>query len=986
MRKKFIILLCSILIYSISVSAQKTTNLVNNSNATQVSVWVDSVYNSMSLDEKIGQLFMPVVETNKSWKNRIEEYIKEKKVSGLLFGKGTMATQAELTNFAQSISKTPLLIALDGEWGLSMRLRDAPIFPKNRMLGAIQDDSLIYLYGKEIARQCKEMGIHVNFAPSVDVNTNPSNPIIGARSFGNDASNVALKGIAFARGLEDGGVMSVAKHFPGHGDTSEDSHKTLPTIPHDSARLDEVELYPFRRYVDAGLSGMMIGHLNVPELKTKGLPASLTPSIGEKLLHEEMGFSGLTFTDGMAMKGVSNQQNMSVKALLAGNDIILGVPNLDREINSVKKAIENGSISEQILEEKVKRILTYKYILDAQNFKPIDINSLKKNVTSTYTSWLQQKLYESSLTLIKNEENLIPVKGLDKNKIAVVSIGASSNNVFQKTLKKYADVSSFHVSSTLELPEIEKELMEFDIIIYGIHNINSDDVDSLHRLTNNKNSIIVFFTDPSEINQFNNTVGQANSVLLAYDNTDKAQKSAAQGIFGGIGITGKLPLDAGKYLVGTGEKTEKIRLAYSMPEEVGISSEKFDGVEKIALESIRQKANPGCYVMVVKDGVVIYDRAFGNFEYGNSPKVTSETVYDLASVTKTTATLPAIMKLYDDNSLRLQDPISKFVSETKDSNKSSITIRELLFHESGIISFIPYYKFAMDLNSTSEPLFGKKSSIFNAYYAGAWGRTDYEFIPDLISNEESSTFYMPVADKLYASDKMHDKLLKEVIDTDLRRRGRYEYSCLNFMLLKEAVESISKTDLNTFVQKNFYDKLGMTTTTFQPLKHMSIDNIPPTENDPFFRKQQIRGYVHDEGAALFGGISGNAGLFSNANDLAKLFQMWLNDGEYGGEQILSKKTVQLFTTQKSSKSRRGLGFDKPDLQNSNYSPCSPQTPISVYGHTGFTGTSFWVDPTNNMIYIFLSNRVFPSRSPNKQSSLNIRERIQEELYNAIKKN
>lgn len=986
MRKKFIVLLCLILICSISVSAQKITNLVNNTNSTLVSHWVDSVYNSLSFDEKVGQLFMPIVENNSSWKNRIEDYIKEQKVGGLLFGKGTMTTQAELTNFAQSISKTPLLIALDGEWGLSMRLKDAPIFPKNRMLGAIQDDSLIYLYGKEVARQCKEMGIHVNFAPSVDVNTNPSNPIIGDRSFGNNAENVSRKGIAFARGLEEGGVMSVAKHFPGHGDTSEDSHKTLPTIPHDSARLDEVELFPFRKYVDAGLSGVMIGHLNVPVLNTKGSPSSLTPSIGEKLLHNEMGFSGLTFTDGMAMKGVANQHNMSVKALLAGNDIILGVPHIDKEINSVKIAVENGTISEQMLEVKVKRILTYKYILDTHNFKPINIGSIKQNVTTTYTLWLQQKLYEGSLTLIKNEDNLIPVKGLDKNKIAVVSIGFSSNNVFQKTLKKYTDVSSFYVSSTANLSDIEKELMDFDIVIYAIHNRNSEDVDSLHLITNNNKSIIVFFTEPAEVDQFNIATGQAKAVLLAYDNSDNAQKSAAQGIFGGTEIVGKLPIDAGKFIVGTGEKTEKIRLAYSFPEEVDISSDKLDGIEAIAQESIRQKANPGCYILVVKDGVVIYDRAFGNFEYGNSPKVTSETVYDLASVTKATSTLPAVMKLYDDTKLRLQDPISKFVSETKVSNKSSITIKELLFHESGIISFIPYYKFAMDLNDSSELLFGKKSSIFHAYYAGAWGRTDYEFIPDLISNNESELFYMPVAENLFASDKMHDKLLKEVIDTDLRRRGRYEYSCLNFMLLKEAVESISKTDLNTFVQKNFYDKLGMTTTTFQPLKYMSIDNIPPTENDPFFRKQQIRGFVHDEGAALFGGISGNAGLFSNANDLAKLCQMWLNDGEYGGEQVLSTKTVQLFTTQKSSKSRRGLGFDKPDLQNSNYSPCSPQTPISVYGHTGFTGTSFWVDPTNNMIYIFLSNRVFPSRSPNKQSSLNIRERIQEELYNAIKKN
>ncbi|MPN16300.1 hypothetical protein SDC9_163638 [bioreactor metagenome] len=231
---------------------------------------------------------------------------------------------------------------------------------------------------------------------------------------------------------------------------------------------------------------------------------------------------------------------------------------------------------------------------------------------------------------------------------------------------------------------------------------------------------------------------------------------------------------------------------------------------------------------------------------------------------------------------------------------------------------------------------------------------------------------------------MHDKLLKEIIDTELSRKGSYRYSCLNFMLLKEAVESVSGTDLDTYLKQNFYHKLGASTTTFQPLKYMSIDRIPPTEEDPFFRKQLVRGYVHDEGAALFGGISGNAGLFSNANDLAKLYQMWLNGGEYGGERYLSEETVRLFTTTKSSISRRGLGFDKPDPANSQYSPTSPGAPIEVYGHTGFTGTIFWVDPVHNMIYIFLSNRVNPARSPNRLSTLSTRERIQEELYLALK--
>ena len=420
-----------------------------------------------------------------------------------------------------------------------------------------------------------------------------------------------------------------------------------------------------------------------------------------------------------------------------------------------------------------------------------------------------------------------------------------------------------------------------------------------------------------------------------------------------------------------------------MPEEVRINSSSLENIEHIALEGVRQRAYPGCQILIAKDGVVIYEREFGNLNYGDNRDVTSETVYDLASVTKASATLPAIMKLYDEKEIALQDNIGKYVKETKGSDKENIRIRTLLLHESGIVAFIPYYTTAIDKNSYTGSLFGQRSQIYNAKYAGAWGRTDYKFHSDLISSKPSEIFYMPVANNIYASDKMSEALLKEIITTPLSNKGKYRYSCLNFMLLKEAIESISGLDLNTYTRINFFDKLGSRSTTYLPLRFLQDDVIAPTENDPFFRKQHLTGYVHDEGAALFGGVSGNAGLFSNANDLAKLYQMWLNGGEYGDERYLSEETIKLFTTTKSSVSRRGLGFDKPDPRNSRTSPTSPGTPVEVYGHTGYTGTSFWIDPTNDIIYIFLSNRVSPSRSPNRLSSLEIRERIQEELYKAI---
>lgn len=964
-------------------NAQVTTDLYEQADKQAMARWVDSVYTKMTLDEKVGQLFMPIVEPNSGWKTRISGYIRNQKVGGLLFSKGTLAQQADITNYARQIADIPLLIALDGEWGLSMRLTDAPAYPRNAIIGAIQDEGIVKLYGQEVARQCREMGIHVNFAPSLDVHSNPQNPVIGTRSYGENPANVAEKGIAYAKGLEENGVMPVAKHFPGHGDTSEDSHKTLPTIAHDHERLEQVELFPFREYVNAGLSGMMTGHLDVPALGTKGMPASLSPEVGIYLLKEDMGFTGLTFTDGMAMKGVSDQPDASVKALLAGNDIVLGVINQGKEFASVKKAVEEGTIPASLLEEKVRKILSYKYILGADKFTPINTATVHSRVNAPSAEWVQRKIYDGALTLLKNEAKLIPVKKLDRTKIAALSIGASDNNTFHKYLRKYAPVATFSAQSAAALSEI-KGLKEYDLVIASVHSNNVVEAAALQQLTKDRKTILAFFTSPYRLENFQASVNNAAAVIMAYDATDFAQMSAAQGIFGGIGISGRLPVSTGAIREGTGFDTKKIRLGYSMPEEVGLASERFNEIESIALEGIRQRAYPGCQILVAKDGVIIYEREFGKFDYRDGTEVTDETVYDLASVTKATATLPAIMKLYDEKKIRLQDPIDKFVPETKGSNKANLNIRSLLLHETGIVSFIPYYTAAIDENSYSGALFGRQSTVYHARYAGAWGRTDYKFLSDLISSKESEQFHLPVAKGLYASDKMHDKLLKEVIDTPLSRKGSYRYSCLNFMLLKEAVESVSGTDLDTYMKQNFYQRLGASTTTFQPLKQIPVERIAPTEDDPFFRKQLVRGYVHDEGAALFGGISGNAGLFSNANDLAKLYQMWLNGGEYGGERYLSEETVRLFTTTKSSISRRGLGFDKPDVADSRRSPTSPGTPIEVYGHTGFTGTCFWIDPTHNMIYIFLSNRVNPSRTPNRQSTLSTRERIQEELYHALR--
>ena len=707
------------------------------------------MYNTLSLDQKVGQLFMPIVEPKSSWKNRIATHVQQQNVGGLLFSKGTLAQQAEITNYAQELAEVPLLISVDGEWGLSMRLSDAPVFPRNLIIGAIQDPEIVRQYGREMARQCREMGIHVNFAPTMDVHSNPDNPVIGTRSYGENPSRVAIQGVNYAKGLEENGVMAVAKHFPGHGDTSEDSHLTLPTIRHGRARLDSVELYPFKEYINAGLSGMMIGHLNIPALQTNGLPASLSPKIGVDLLKKEMGFSGLTFSDGMAMKGVSSHPDASVRALLAGNDIILGSVNQKKEIDLVKKAVEEGTISASLLEEKVRNILAYKYILKAHQFTPINTGTIHRTINSPAAEWMQRKIYDGAVTLIKNEGDLLPIKGLDNARIASVAVGAPASNPFQEYLKKYAGITTAQVESTAAIARIES-LKTYDRVILSIHSPRAVDAVAIQQLANETEVILVLFTSPYRLANFQSAATSASAVIVGYDATEFAQWSAAQGIFGGIAMTGRLPVGAGSYKEGAGIDTQKTRLSYSLPEEVGIASELLQEIEHIALEGIRQRAYPGCQILVAKDGVVIYEREFGHLDYGHNAEVTNQTVYDLASVTKASATLPAVMKLYDDKKLALQDPISRFVPQTRGTDKANINIRSLLLHESGIVSFIPYYTTAIDENSYTGGLFGARSKTYHARYAGAWGRTDYRFHPLMISSKPSERFHLPVAKGLYA--------------------------------------------------------------------------------------------------------------------------------------------------------------------------------------------------------------------------------------------
>jgi beta-glucosidase-like glycosyl hydrolase/CubicO group peptidase (beta-lactamase class C family) len=954
--KKLVILFfqCASCIVGLSQTEPSLYRLADRERMNQ---WVDSVFDAMSCDERIGQLFMLIADPRPERQNmqKLMQYIDSIKVGGILFSKGLPERQAEVTNRLQKASRIPLLIALDGEWGLSMRLSGTTRFPRNMMLGAIEDDRLIGLYGEEVGRQCREMGIHINFSPSLDVNSNAENPVIGTRSFSENPHAVADKGIAYAGGLEKAGVISVAKHFPGHGDTSEDSHYTLPLVGHDKEQLDSIELLPFKRYIRAGFAGVMTAHLYVPALdKTRNSPASYSQSIVTDLLKKEYGFTGLLFTDALAMKGAlaGRTDNPSVRALLAGNDILLAPATPLNDFKAVRQAIEEGVLDRKKVEAKCLKILRYKYIAGLNLYKPIKLKGLNERINSPHAAWLASRLTAEGLTLLKNESECIPLKQLNKKRVAALSLGEVKGNVFQAMLNRYDSVACFSIGrndSPAQQQKVYKQLENYDVIICGVHTVRISESEGLRQLAAKREVVFSFFTLPYFCRQYKRSVEKAKAVVMAYEGAPLALEYAAQLIFGGIPAKGKLSVGIPDlYYAETGIFTEKTRLGFHEPEEVGIDARRLSAIDTIVSEGLAKKAYPGCQVLVARKGMIIYAKSFGYYDYSKKRKVTEHAVYDLASVTKAAGTLAAVMKMYDKKLFTLNSKISEFVPELLESDKKGFVIEDLLYHQTGVIPTLP-----LPAHSVSDTL--------------------------------KSGFGTEVARRYYVSDRFKDTIMQEIKSSRLGAKGKYLYSCINFVMLQKMVENQAQQPLNQILRTSFYDGLGARKLTYNPLKTIDTLQIVPTEEDLTFRRQVLQGYVHDEVAALQGGISGNAGLFSNANDLAKMLQLFLNQGEYGGERYLSVETMRLFTESKSPASRRGLGFDKPAVGNPKLSPCGELAPPSVYGHTGYTGTCFWIDPENQLIYIFLSNRVHPTRTNNKLSSLDIRTRIQDAVYKAMER-
>ena len=942
--------------------------------------WADSVIATLSQDERIAQLFMVAAYSNKDelHKQQITDLVRDYKIGGVMFLQGGPVRQANFTNYLQEHAKVPLMIAIDAEWGVAMRIDSALRFPWQMTLGAIEDTTLIYDMGVEVARQCKLLGIHINFAPVVDINSNPKNPIINNRSFGENPDKVASMGVAYMKGMQDNHVLACAKHFPGHGDTDTDSHKTLPVVKHLKYRLDEIELIPFKKLINNALGSVMIAHLNIPVLDdTKDLSVSLSPKVVNGLLKKEMGFTGLTITDALNMKGVSQfyePGEVDVKALLAGNDVLLFAENVPKAIDEIKKAIKENKISQSEIDSRCHKILMVKKWVGLNNYKAVDVSKVADDIITIETNLLDKKLVKSSITLLQNYDDLLPLKCLDTLRIASVSIGEHAND-FQTMLSNYASITHFTIDEKATISEqsvLLNELSKYNLVIVSLHKSNANAWKSyeIHRkadiliqsIAMQSKVIVPIFANPYSLNSFL-FINNFDALLLGYQNSKIAQEQVAQAIFGGIGMSGKIPVTTKHFEINSGKNTKALRMSYVSAEEIGFNTNLLYKIDSIAEKAITERAIPGCQVLIAKDGKIFFNKSYGYHTYDEKVLVKNSDIYDIASITKIASTVPLLMQMVDENDLNIDDELGKYL-ELDSTNKEFLIIREILAHQAGLYPWIPFYQQTLVKDSISGLM----------------------QLRDTLYNEEScKEFPIKVADNIYLHYSYPDSIIQRIIASELLEKKEYRYSDLGYYLLKQIIENKYGKAINTIASDEFYTKLGMENLGYLPLGRIEEERVVPTENDFLFRSQLLKGYVHDMGSAMQGGVGGHSGLFSNANDLAKLMQMYLQNGEYADERYLSKEVVKEFTKYQFpiTKNRRGAGFDKAVLSNQKGGVASENANQGGFGHSGFTGTLVWADPKTQIVYVFLSNRIHPDARNKKLLTMNVRTNIMEVIFKSI---
>jgi beta-N-acetylhexosaminidase len=922
--------------------------------------WIESTLNRLSLREKISQMVMSRAygyyynDQSDEFK-RLEGLVKEQKVGGLIFFQGDVYETASLINRFQEMSDLPLLISSDFEWGSAMRIRRGTRFPEAMAIGATRDTALAYKVGEAIGNESRALGVHQVFAPVADVNNNPDNPVINTRSFGENQFLVTDMAIAFAAGLQSGGVISTAKHFPGHGDTQTDSHLDLPIIDKTRTRLDSVELFPFRRLIQQNIPSIMVAHLEVPSLEANKIPATLSPSIINGLLKKELGFQGLVVTDALDMGAIVNgfgSDSAAVKAVDAGVDILLVLPDEGKAIDAIKNAVTKGRISEARINESVRKILKYKWSMGLSVNRIVDLKKIPEVVATPEHLALSKQVARNSITILKNDSVLPLVRFGEKQMLGIVVSDAENyrteihrsstsspneavGDYFTTQLKKrYSNLQTVKLnpsSDSLDYLSVYKRAVDADIIVcpifskawsgsgaFGLPLGIISVVDSLTRL--GKSMVLVVMGSPYVVGAFPN----AGSVVCAYSDCEVSTEAVVESLFGEIPTGGKLPVTIpGLFSYGSGIDLSQSILRKDIPENVGMNRDSLARLDSVMSDAIQDHAFPGGQLLVAKDGAVVYNKSFGSFEYNSkSAKVSASTIYDIASVTKVIATTSAIMRLYDEEKILLDDSVMKYIPEFRNHDKEKITIRNLLLHNGGL----------------------------------------------------------PAFKRLYLTCKSPEEVLDSVYQTETiySAGDSTVYSDFNFILLGKIVENISGVTLDKYADSVFFKPLGMTSTIYNP-SSSNLKKIAPTEYDSVYRKRLIQGEVHDENAFALGGVSGHAGLFSTSSDLSIFLQMIMNGGSYAGKQYLKPETVKLFTTRQGKHSTRALGWDTKTMNG--YSSAGSLFGEKSFGHTGFTGTSVWVEPEKNIFVILLTNRVYPTR--NNSKIMQIRPKVHDAVIKAI---
>ncbi|MEE9374077.1 MAG: glycoside hydrolase family 3 N-terminal domain-containing protein [Saprospiraceae bacterium] len=950
--------------------------------AQSANVTIDSLIENMSIDDKIGQLFMIRAFSHNDAKNisLLKSQIKKYKPGGLCFFQGSPPKQAELTNVYQKLSDIPLLISIDGEWGLGMRFKDDAIsFPKQLTLGAMDNHNLIYDMGREVAVQMRRIGIHVNFAPVVDVNNNANNPVINIRSFGEEKDNVASKAYAYMKGMQDGGLATCIKHFPGHGDTDVDSHYDLPVINHDRRRLDSIEISPFKALINKKADGVMVAHLQVNALDNReNRPTSLSRYVIEDLLQKELGYKGIVYTDAMDMKGVTKHfkgGSADYEAFMAGADFILVTADLEEGFEYLKNKYDEGKLSIERIDRSLRKILKEKERLGVlKGVKPIKLKGIKEDVNNVRSQVIKYKIYENALTLVKNED-ILPISKLEGQLFGAVSLGAKKKTEFQKRLNSYVSATTYAIpkdSKSEKYNAVSANLKDRDYVIISIHNMSRygkkkygiTDLQKkfISNLAKKTKVILTLFGSPYATKYFENM----DCVIVAYEEDKLMQDIAAQAIFGALDITGKLPVTASDvFKIGHSIVLPGIqRLGYALPERVGLNSDTLDQIPALMRKMIAERAAPGAQVFVAKDNKIIYEESFGYHTYQKKKKVQSSTIYDVASITKILASTISVMHLYDKGQFHFDDTVKEYFSDEDTTNKRDLIYMDMMSHVSGLIGWIPFYEKTLSDQKRPKPS--------ERYY----------------QKSSSDSFNIEVNRNLFLRSDYQDSIWREVFSSRSRSKqyfkdNKYLYSDLAFYILNWTVERKTMKEVDEYAYEHFYKPLGLKRTGFNPLFNFSKSEISPSERDNYFRMAVIQGFVHDMGAAMLGGVSGHAGLFSTSKEIGVLMQMLLNKGYYGGQRYLKNETIDFCTTRHPKSSRRAIGFDMKELNTSKSLNMSELASENAFGHLGFTGCATFADPDHDLVYVLLANRTFPTMKNNKFGKNNYRPKVQSIIYRSL---